>query len=188
MSKGVGVWGAPSRDPTDNRTPNSASVTAMENPARPFRVYFIDDGTAVKIGIALDPLARLDALQTGNPRRLDLIGSIEGDLGDERVLHDRFAAHRLVGEWFDRRPVREWLGLDHRPAPEGVDKVRAFLSESTEEATQRSIFQRFHSSSWCRQVAQLEAILEWLEDNHEITRTKRIPDGGGRPTVVVTKN
>ncbi len=66
-------------------------------------VYFIQDGPggAIKIGVtAGSPQVRLSALQTGNPRRLELLASIPGSSREEAALHERFAALRIQGEWF----------------------------------------------------------------------------------------
>jgi hypothetical protein len=67
-------------------------------------VYFIretgDDGH-IKIGTtAGSPHVRLRALQTANPRPLELLGAIPGDASVERKLHERFSHLRLAGEWF----------------------------------------------------------------------------------------
>ena len=67
-------------------------------------VYFIretgEDGH-IKIGTtSSSPHVRLRALQTANPRTLELLGAIPGDASAERSLHERFANLRLVGEWF----------------------------------------------------------------------------------------
>lgn len=66
------------------------------------KVYFIYDewGGAVKIGVAGDPLRRLDQLQTGNPRRLVLLGTIPGGRGIEAEIHDHFRPAHLRMEWF----------------------------------------------------------------------------------------
>lgn len=65
-------------------------------------VYFIQAGEdgPIKIGVATEPFKRLAELQTGNPARLRIVAIVEGDTGMERALHDRFAEHRLEGEWF----------------------------------------------------------------------------------------
>lgn len=57
---------------------------------------------AVKIGYAKDIAKRLRQLQTGSPAKLKLIAVIPGDRDVERGLHDRFADHRLHGEWFHK--------------------------------------------------------------------------------------
>lgn len=66
------------------------------------KVYFVyDEGAeAVKIGVAGDPLRRLDQLQTGNPRRLALLGTIPGGRGIESEIHDHFRPVHLRMEWF----------------------------------------------------------------------------------------
>ncbi|HEY2848342.1 MAG TPA: GIY-YIG nuclease family protein [Gemmatimonadaceae bacterium] len=67
-------------------------------------VYFIATGDLerVKIGLAVNPRARLYELQIGCPERLHLIASAEGDRSDERKLHEHFRESRLKGEWFSR--------------------------------------------------------------------------------------
>lgn len=79
------------------------------------QVYFIEDreARAIKVGwTSRDPAKRLRVLQTGCPRPLALMGSVEGSKGDEKALHDRLRAYRLRGEWFSDCPeVRAQIGL-----------------------------------------------------------------------------
>jgi hypothetical protein len=63
-------------------------------------IYLITDGTAVKIGLSQDPEARLKELQTGNPRKLHIFGTIVGDYDKEKLLQEHFASKNLGGEWF----------------------------------------------------------------------------------------
>lgn len=56
---------------------------------------------AVKIGVAKDVQRRLDNLQIGSPLGLEIVGVIPGDETLERELHERFAARRTRGEWFN---------------------------------------------------------------------------------------
>ena len=63
------------------------------------RVYFVRDGRAVKIGWALDGKERVKLLQTGNPRKLNLLGTIKGSVLLERALHRHFKRNRIRGEW-----------------------------------------------------------------------------------------
>lgn len=71
-------------------------------------VYFIEGvGTGrVKIGFAKDPEQRRKAFQPCSPVELKLLatGTCRSDRYVERVLHERFAAHRLHGEWFTLTP------------------------------------------------------------------------------------
>lgn len=70
-------------------------------------VYCISDGTAVKIGYSLKPEARVAELQTGNPRRLRLLASMQGTPTDEKALHVKYLRHNLLQEWF--RPTAKLL-------------------------------------------------------------------------------
>jgi hypothetical protein len=85
-------------------------------------IYFIGEGPGghVKIGYCADPRggfthedvarSRMASLQTGNPRRLVLLGfTTSGTMDDERALHAQFARSRLEGEWFSRTRDLELL-------------------------------------------------------------------------------
>jgi hypothetical protein len=68
-------------------------------------VYFVTDGSGfVKIGCTCnDVSARMSSMQTSNPRRLELLGTIETDdmLTLEAQLHGEFQTNRHdIGEWF----------------------------------------------------------------------------------------
>lgn len=66
-------------------------------------VYFIREGAAgsIKIGTTQgSPHGRLRSMQTGNSSDLVLLAAIPGDAGLEKRLHERFAALRIRGEWF----------------------------------------------------------------------------------------
>jgi hypothetical protein len=69
-------------------------------------VYFVRDDAAgaVKIGWTRQLASRLAALQTASANRLVLLGRIPGSLADEAALHQRFAGHRVRGEWFRADP------------------------------------------------------------------------------------
>lgn len=68
------------------------------------KTYFIYDGYGlVKIGKALNPEKRIKELQTGNGRKLTLLGYIDGD--QESVLHSQFKPMQSHGEWFRCEPV-----------------------------------------------------------------------------------
>ena len=68
--------------------------------------YFIQaESGPIKIGLAIDAIARLAELQTGNHELLRLIGTVGGGRVAERGLHRRFAEHRIRGEWFEAAPV-----------------------------------------------------------------------------------
>lgn len=67
------------------------------------QIYVIgtENGTAVKIGIAYDPIVRMKQLQTGNPNKLILMHTMIGTEAQEHYLHNHYKAYCLMGEWFD---------------------------------------------------------------------------------------
>ncbi|WP_301121065.1 GIY-YIG nuclease family protein [Mycolicibacterium fortuitum] len=68
-------------------------------------VYFIADGAGhVKIGYAVNVAARLAELQCGNVLPLKVLAILKGGCEAERALHERFAEHRVRGEWFRLAP------------------------------------------------------------------------------------
>ncbi|MGE3529172.1 MAG: GIY-YIG nuclease family protein [Methyloceanibacter sp.] len=54
----------------------------------------------MKIGFTTKLRHRLRSLRTASPYGLCVHMVIPGDISEERVLHDRFAAYRVRGEWF----------------------------------------------------------------------------------------
>jgi hypothetical protein len=70
-------------------------------------LYVISEGREgpIKIGRSKSPPARVDSLQTGNPRSLMLVFWWKLDDDDareaEHTLHDELKEFRLCGEWFD---------------------------------------------------------------------------------------
>lgn len=81
-------------------------------------IYFITDGMdSVKIGIAQDVKKRIDALQTSNPNKLNLLYALKVDNKQdaqeiEKELHGMFARDRKQGEWFKSENVIEFLKKD----------------------------------------------------------------------------
>jgi hypothetical protein len=68
-------------------------------------VYFIGAQSGpIKIGIAVNPKARLSGLQTSHHERLELLATCGGGMGQEKRYHYQFKEHRLSGEWFARAP------------------------------------------------------------------------------------
>lgn len=78
-------------------------------------VYFIANRaqSAVKIGYSASPQARLSNLQTSTHNKLELLAAFEGDMQTERQLHQRFAAYRLTGEWFQLAPEIEQFAIEN---------------------------------------------------------------------------
>lgn len=78
-------------------------LEAARNKHRKGYVYLVgEQGScyAVKIGHSYDPETRPNGLQTGNPRRLVVLGSTEGTLEDEAALHQRYIEDNVLQEWF----------------------------------------------------------------------------------------
>jgi hypothetical protein len=74
-------------------------------------VYLIQaqaDDPRYKIGVTQDPRRRRTALQTGSPDRQILVAMVCLPLVAarklEHVLHERYDAHRIAGEWFGFAP------------------------------------------------------------------------------------
>jgi hypothetical protein len=75
-------------------------------------IYFIGDGHGhVKIGFSsCDSNLRLIQLQAGNPHKLTILASHDGDVIDERSIHRKFSRSRIRGEWFKLTDdIREYL-------------------------------------------------------------------------------
>lgn len=67
-------------------------------------VYFIEGGTAIKIGFSRSMETRLRKMGTDVPGGAKLLHIEPGTFKTEKILHRHFAAHRLHGEWFSKAP------------------------------------------------------------------------------------
>ena len=74
-------------------------------------IYFIHnhDAGTIKIGSSDDPWKRLRQLQTGSSSRLDLFAVIPGGLSGERDLQSLFGRFKVIGEWFQDRPILHYF-------------------------------------------------------------------------------
>jgi len=80
-------------------------------------VYVMGWMGKVKIGISRDPEKRLRQLQLANPGEVRILhlrafSTRPSAAFVERALHKKFAAHRLLGEWFDIPADRAVKALD----------------------------------------------------------------------------
>lgn len=102
------------------------------------RLYLIDCGNVVKIGVSLDVVSRIRSLSKSSGRSLDQAYVFEGEYdarGAEAHLHGVFGSQRLEGEWFSvagERVLREPLrAYDFPPKPKKVgmddEKAREFI-------------------------------------------------------------
>lgn len=102
----------------------------MKHTTRRDKIYFIGYGDTgpVKIGTTHCVFTRLRHLQTACPELLKLLGTMNGDIGFERMLHKKFSEHRLRGEWFKRCEAIEKYITNHCDPPpkviEPIDKGR----------------------------------------------------------------
>ena len=71
-------------------------------------IYFIQQSKsgAIKIGYtsADDVKKRLATLQTDSAENLHVIGVMEGDQKQEKLLHQLFKPYHMRGEWFESNP------------------------------------------------------------------------------------
>jgi len=74
-------------------------------------VYAVRQGNYIKIGLSRNVANRLRELQTSSPEPLHLVGTFAGGRRLERLLHQRFADHRVRGEWFSLRILPELLDM-----------------------------------------------------------------------------
>mgnify|MGYP002413567514 CR=1 FL=1 len=65
-------------------------------------MYLLRCDSYYKIGVAIDVVDRVATLQTGNPRKIDIVFvyKFENSKLIESVLHQRFKDFRVSGEWF----------------------------------------------------------------------------------------
>lgn len=74
-----------------------------------------EDGP-IKLGVAKSPRERLATLQVGNHAELRGLGAWRIWVSEERDYHDRFAEHRIRGEWFHPHPdIFECVQQDGEP-------------------------------------------------------------------------
>lgn len=81
----------------------------------PSYVYFISDGISTKIGKSNDVLGRLASLQTGNPKLLNVYGTVRCESEEhalilEKDLHTKCSNSKIKGEWFNL-PIQTLLEL-----------------------------------------------------------------------------
>lgn len=68
------------------------------------------DVREIKIGVTRYPKKRLQCLQVGSARPLELLVAVRVFPQSEGAVHRHFAAHRISGEWFHECPeIMEWV-------------------------------------------------------------------------------
>ncbi len=96
-------------------------------------IYFIKDtvSQAIKIGYSKKPKSRLGELQTGNPHKLIIVGTVKGTEADEHSFHGKFAEHRLEGEWFKGVIIEEVLTIIAERKANTLEIRRRTVSEES---------------------------------------------------------
>ena len=85
-------------------------------------VYIIENGSFIKIGVAVDPTDRVRSLNTGSPIKATLYRSRVYESRDvamqvERRLHRYFSQRRANGEWFKVPKAEAWRVLNRLETP-----------------------------------------------------------------------
>lgn len=98
----------PTKAKRESRPP-TVGVPASETAPIPDNIYFIGCDGHVKIGITAGKVEkRLKTMSTGHYSELTILATIHGvDGALEIELHQRFAQHRVRGEWFKLCPEIE---------------------------------------------------------------------------------
>ena len=95
----------------------AAEVEPTKRVKRSPKVYFIQNGDAVKIGISQAPSKRMADMAVGNHADLKLLGVLPGGSKRERALHARFEKYHIRGEWFQLVPeIKDYLRRHRRKA------------------------------------------------------------------------
>ena len=125
-------------------------------------IYFVEaEGTnCVKIGFTSRSVEqRIAELQTGQPQRLRLWGSIPGECDAEQGLHKEYAALRTNGEWFSpadsiyhtiRNLIDNQLPWYHCRAPQFLGRIwlRAVApTKDTDESAYEDVAYDFKEES-----------------------------------------
>jgi len=108
-------------------------------------IYFItgeSEGYPVKIGYtAKNVHKRLENLQVGNPEKLFVIGTTEGNCVYEGVWHREFSQDWVFGEWFRRtdrlmnaiEESKTRLLFGYTPIPDPRPAERAYVEDMARE-------------------------------------------------------
>lgn len=81
------------------------NVTRVMRPTQEPVVYFVQaENGRIKIGNTKYIDTRLDIMRGQSPLAITLLATCKGGRRKEFELHQRFAAHRLHGEWFEPHP------------------------------------------------------------------------------------
>lgn len=136
-----------------------------------------------KVGVAVDPVARLKELQVACPYRLRLYFAAviaEGPaIPFEQALLDRFVGDRLIGEWIGLGPralqsaLIENLGRaawsPWRPTTEQAEARLASLDRRPRAATTKLVSWRAENRKQQLRRRAVEALDEWKWHRKQVT-------------------
>ena len=99
-------------------------------------IYFVKDTVtqAIKIGYSKKPKDRLSGLQTGNPHKLVILGTVAGTANEEASFHGKFVQHRLEGESFKGEIIEEVLDIIATYTKERLEIRRKTVTDATNGA------------------------------------------------------
>lgn len=64
------------------------------------KIYFVQNGDAVKIGVSKNPEQRMSELSVSSNGAIQLLAVLDGGHGDEKEFHRKFSRYLIRGEWF----------------------------------------------------------------------------------------
>lgn len=126
-------------------------------------IYFITQecDKFVKIGYTLDKdslVRRLSSLQTANPHRLEIFGTMRGGYKAESFLHNKFKPHRVdrKREWFYCGPI--------------IDEIRRIMDEDRFLASR-------HSRPMSQSVVAYKNLMDKIGSGRKYTTERYLRDG-----------
>jgi len=124
-------------------------------------VYVMFDGERSKIGIALNPRKRREALQSGNPKEITLafVLMAETKLHAHRVeqeAHRLLAGERLAGEWFAVGWERAAKAVENAASTVSVPAEPVRPDRVVEPPSNAHEWATFGRTSYCRKCLQME--------------------------------
>jgi hypothetical protein len=97
-------------------------------------IYFVSDGELVKIGRAVNIVARLRAMQTSHPKPLTVLATMLAHVKFEGIIQQKFRYLRVTREWF--RPdadMNDFIQRVHRGEDVVSDLAAPFPVHSRSE-------------------------------------------------------
>jgi hypothetical protein len=136
-------------------------------------VYFIGNGSAVKVGYTSDLQRRMMTLATASSVPLKLIGVVPGNRKLEALLHAQLDKDRLHGEWFRTEPA-----LDVYRRLSGQENLHARIRELEDRcsgAEERIRLLNEECCGWRRRAQAAEAALGRAHELDEFAAHWREP-------------